>query len=455
MLLIILLGMWNLSDDNASDSPRLVLSTAIGPEHKEGEKSRDEAPVDEAEFELPASATPEEREELREADRVARELRLGPSEGAEFLPRLSKVKSDLRSSDPYRRMLAARDPRIRAEVVRREGGTTLTEAAVARSLRWMAAHQNADGSWSLHAFDHSPQCRGRCRGAGRVVSDAGGTALVLQAMFAAGQTPDVGIHRETVRHGLDWLLENQRPNGDLSAGSRGNTPMYVHGQATIALAEAYAVVGSSLEEPTRRALEFLCDAQHRQGGWRYNPRQAGDLSVTGWQLMALHTGRACGFQPPRITMLGASHFLDRVQSDREGGLYCYRPRENHSPAMTAEGLLSRMYLGWDRRDPGLERGVNFLIENHLPDAERPNIYYWYYATQVMHHWGGEPWEVWNRHMQAALPPLQEQHGHEAGSWYFDTNHGRQGGSLYATALATYTLEVYYRHGRLFDRLDLH
>ena len=62
----------------------------------------------------------------------------------------------------------ARDPRLRAEVVSREGGTIWTEAAVARGLYWLDQHQNADGSWSLTGFHNAPGCKGNARADGAV-----------------------------------------------------------------------------------------------------------------------------------------------------------------------------------------------------------------------------------------------------------------------------------------------
>jgi hypothetical protein len=122
--------------------------------------------------------------------------------------------------------------------------------------------------------------------------------------------------------------------------------------------------------------------------------------------------------------------------------------------MTAEGLLSRMYLGWTKDDGGLGRGIAWLLDDHLPDRRDPNVYYWYYATQVMHHWGGEPWSQWNRHIRDVLVITQETRGHEAGSWEPRDPHGHQGGRLYMTALACCTLEVYYRHAPLYRKIDL-
>ena len=40
------------------------------------------------------------------------------------------------------------------------------------------------------------------------------------------------------------------------------------------------------------ALNFIMEAQDPNGGgWRYEPRQAGDTSVVGWQIMALKSGQ--------------------------------------------------------------------------------------------------------------------------------------------------------------------
>jgi hypothetical protein len=73
----------------------------------------------------------------------------------------------------------------------------------------------------------------------------------------------------------------------------------------------------------------------------------------------------------------------------------------------------------------------------------------------MHHWGGDPWERWNRHIQAALIAAQATSGHAAGSWPPSLDpFGGQGGRLYTTALAVCTLEVYYRYAPLYRQLDL-
>ena len=90
-------------------------------------------------------------------------------------------------------------------------------------------------------------------------------------------------------------------------------------------------------------------------------------------------------------------------------------RDGATLPLTAEGLLCRQYLGWPHDDPRLNAGVDYLVAN-LPAWDRRNVYYWYYATQVLHHMEGKPWRAWNDEMKVLLPTHQEKRGRERGSW---------------------------------------
>ena len=37
-----------------------------------------------------------------------------------------------------------------------------------------------------------------------------------------------------------------------------------------------------------------------------------------------------------------------------------------------------------------------------------NVYYWYYATQVMHNYAGYEWDTWNRAMRKLLDQHPDQ-----------------------------------------------
>jgi hypothetical protein len=115
-----------------------------------------------------------------------------------------------------------------------------------------------------------------------------------------------------------------------------------------------------------------------------------------------------------------------------------------------------MYLGWNKSNPALTSGTTWLLESHSPEHSQPNIYYWYYATQTLHHFGGSEWEEWNLRMRDVLVDMQETQGHRAGSWPASRKdpYSGPGGRIYVTSLAICTLEVYYRHLPIFKRLEL-
>jgi hypothetical protein len=457
LIAITLLALFTTSDDG-DEAPFITLSMVAAREANGGGETVIIPPEDQAQFDLPLPVEadlddPRQREVLVAAAQDARELRL--EETVPYLPNVELVKQQVGRADGVSQALLARDPRLRVEVVAREGGTTLTEAAVARGLRWLANHQNEDGSWSLHGFRRAGDCN--CGGDGAYHQKSPGTALALLPFLGAGQTHLAGRYQGNVSRGLRWLIEHQKENGDLRAGANGNEGMYTHGQAAIVLCEAFAMTGDeALRVPAQKAIDFIVLAQYRDGGWRYQPSpksQRGDTSVVGWQLMALQSARSANLTVPDETWGMADLFLDSV-ADSSGARYAYQANNRSTPVMTAEALLCRVYLGWAKDRPALGEGIDWLIEDHLPSEQQPNIYYWYYGTQLMHHYGGEPWEKWNLEMRDILCQSQETRGHAAGSWVPRGDHAGAGGRIYLTALAICSLEVYYRHLPIFRQLEL-
>ena len=343
----------------------------------------------------------------------------------------------------------------RRSMATQHGATPASEAAVDEALAWLVRHQLSDGSWSF-GLDQ-PECDCEFHGA-YANARIGATALALLPFLGAGQTHERGAHREAIERGLLYLMERQEhPSGSLwePLGT-----MYSHGIASLVLCEALAMSATDpgavnpeyhhqprLHGAAQRATKYIVKAQHKAGGWRYRPNQYGDTSVLGWQLMALHSARMAGLTVPKSTFTKAAKFLHQMQSGRYGGMYGYQDREA-APGTTAVGLLSRMYLGWKRSHPGIHQGVRQIDEWRL---SYDNLYYNYYAIQVLHHVRGDVWEKWHPVIRDHLVEQQETEGHAAGSWYFDDESGAmQGGRLYTTAMATMILQVYYRHMPIYS-----
>ncbi|WP_010583317.1 prenyltransferase/squalene oxidase repeat-containing protein [Schlesneria paludicola] len=334
------------------------------------------------------------------------------------------------------------------------GGNSASEAAVALGLKWLVNHQLKNGSWS---FEHSahPNCKGQCTQDGSLrACPTGATGLALLAFLGAGHTQHSGDYQKEVQRGFDYLLKvGKQSSGtfDLRGNVVSREGMYVQGLCTIALCESAAMSHDSrIRKAAQGAIEFIVKSQNtNDGGWRYYPGQAGDTSVVGWQVMALKSGHDAKLDFSKKVFNGSEKFLDLVQSNR-GAQYAYMPGTGPRDSMTAVGLLCRMYLGWDRTNPRLANGVAYL-DSLKPSSQ--DMYFNYYATQVMHHWGGDEWTRWNDVMRDQLVTTQHhvRTGHRAGSWDVADTHGAAGGRHYMTCLAIMTLEVYYRHLPLYNR----
>ena len=69
----------------------------------------------------------------------------------------------------------------------------------------------------------------------------------------------------------------------------------------------------------------------------------------------------------------------------------------------------------------------------------------------MYQHGGDAWTRWNKQARDGIVRRQRTTGHATGSWDPDeSQYGTHGGRIYCTALATLSLEVYYRYLRLQD-----
>jgi hypothetical protein len=359
-------------------------------------------------------------------------------------------------SGPVSAGFSMRRPNVRREAVRKLGGNDASERAVERGLKWLADHQFAAGNWSIHELnckDHD------CLGHGSFQSDTAATGLAMLAFLGAGHTHRSGEYQTVVGRGIKWLVDRQKTNGDLFVDNSEFVWLYSHGMAAIALCEAYGMTKDpALKVPAQKSLDFIVAAQHPEfGGWRYRPKFESDTSVSGWQLMALKSGQMAGLSVPKSAYDGVAKFLVSVESKSSPGQFAYHPTMPVSPAMTAEGLLMRQYLGAGRSNPSVLTGAAYL-KQRLPRSEERDSYYWYYATQVMFHMQGENWSAWNAKIRNLLVNTQQKRAGTVGSWAPESptksKWGEAGGRHYLTCLNLLMLEVYYRHLPLYIEVNI-
>jgi hypothetical protein len=307
-------------------------------------------------------------------------------------------------------------------------------------------------------MDHRARCKdGSCTGPGGVKSNAAATAMALLPFLAAGQTHESrGPYQKTVYAGINWMIRNQKPTGDLSTG--GEQQMYTHGLATITLCEAYGMTQDKrLLNPAQAAVRFIESGQNSEGGWRYTHGcKDSDTSVFGWQVMGLKSGLMAGLSVNHGVLDKAKGFLSKVSSGDAKGQFGYEPGKGATNVMTSVGLLTLQYMGAKRDEPRMKEGVALLMKS-VPAAGSRNVYYWYYATQVMHNISGPDWDKWNREMRRALIDTQAKESCASGSWDpvnpSKDPWGDRGGRIMMTALSALSIEVYYRYLPLYKESE--
>ena len=389
-------------------------------------------------------------------------------------PNLDPINSSATTKIPptYRLRSLAR----RTENARKYGGTEKSERAVESSLEWLAMHQSPDGYWDADGFSSMCPVGEKCAGrSGRVEidteginrrfaglhADPGVTGLTVLAFLGAGYTHEEGQYADHVDRALSWLIRQQEPTGFMGGNATRYARTYCHAIATYAMAEALGMQSDRstldrLRRPLERAVGYIVSTQNeKDGGWRYLPGQQSDMSIFGWQLMALKSADIAGIpMPPRTRRLMIRFLKDRSLGDRNG-LAAYRlldpkyPPLPPSPSMTAESLFCKQMLGLLRDNPQSLEAVEYL-RARPPQRRSEDLYYWYYGTLAMYQYGGQEWNEWNAALSETLVADQRTTGHAAGSWDPHAPWGAYGGRVFSTALSTLCLEVYYRFLPLYQ-----
>lgn len=335
-----------------------------------------------------------------------------------------------------------------------EGGRYAME--VDRALNWLIHQQGQDGNLCGQAEHYA--------------------RMYCHAMAAYALAEAYGMQKETV---LGPIINPAliRTPGDATALASAITAANVTSQcglvtiavnSTLRQIEADRFVTSlrlvddlELRSALTRAVAFTIAQQNPEsGGWRYKYMQEGDISMFGWQMMSLKSAEIAGVFVPGKVRQRMDFFLNSVRQGKEGGLFGYRRNtvkagrnsEPVTPTMTAEALFCQQMLGYPQSSPSSRESVAYLMQNR-PRLSELNYYYWYYGTLAMYQNGGREWQEWNNVVREVLISQQVRTGQTAGSWDPNDEWGRYGGRLYSTALATLTLEVYYRFLPLYQMND--
>ncbi|MEY3898724.1 MAG: hypothetical protein RLZZ214_4246 [Verrucomicrobiota bacterium] len=327
--------------------------------------------------------------------------------------------------------------------LKENGGTPACEEAVVKSLRWLKANQNTDGSWG---------------GANRAAM----TGFALLAYFGHCETPASAEFGDSCMRGIVYLINiGMKNEGRIASSFTTNHWSYEHAIATYALGEAATfckegkIEVPSLIEITGNAGQFIIDHQNQNGGWAYLYATEGghtDVSVAGWQLQALKACSHTGIKYKGMTSCinKGLAYLNGCQNETGGFGYTGKnPGEAGYFTLTGVGMLcNQMWEKGNRAE--VRKGAKYVLENTRFDynSEFCDLYGHYYESQAMMQRGGAEWKQYNDLFRDQLLDNQDADGSwktpgggkkpraVAASWQTD--------KIYRTCLCTLMLEVYYR-----------
>jgi hypothetical protein len=270
------------------------------------------------------------------------------------------------------------------------------------------------------------------------------SSLAIMAHFAAGHTLEDQQYGEVLRRGIAAVLVRQDEDGYF--GRQDGSNMYGHGITALMLAEAVGMTrDDELEERMRRALEravkvivnaaLIRKRPGHEGGWRYQPTQEdSDLSLSGWQLMALHAVQQVGMPVPESVITGAVNYAKRLTTS--DGKVGYAARGEDRPALRGLALLCFAVAG-ELQAPE----VSAVVEKTLSDPIRWEGEYFFYRAYYdavgLARAAPDVWPAYAVRLQDVLL----KHQQEDGAWDSPGAEAGRAGHVYVTSMAILALTV--------------
>jgi hypothetical protein len=207
-------------------------------------------------------------------------------------------------------------------------------------------------------------------------------------------------------------------------------------------------LGRECKRALERALTVILKAQAKagqgRGGWRYRADgNEADVSVTGWQLLALRAAKNLGCDVPADRIDQAVEYLLRCREPMGNG-FCYMPGGAATVPCTGTAVLCLEICGKAGAAENRQAG-SYLLKHPLDWKGEHFFYGVYYGAQATFQLGNNYWNAYRPKLHKVLFDHQEADG----SWIG----GDKQGPAYATAMAVLALTVEYRLLPIYQRAD--
>lgn len=324
------------------------------------------------------------------------------------------------------------------------------EAAIKRSLTWLKAEQNADGSWDD-------------------TSKVAHTGYALQCFTAHCETLDSPEYGDTVMKAAAFLIQQAQsnPHGALVSSRDSISGAYEHGIATTALGELYVLSKAGgltlpgMKESFEKAVQLILEYQTKTGSWDYFTKNLddgalnstrSDLSLTHWLHQALLVARESGL-PIKDLDAGIKKAVDYLEStqSRDGGFGRLAKDGHYNQWQLSGGAILGLQTLGQGNNSKTSRGIRFLRDflksEPLDWNSSCNLYSWAGYTPAFFHAGGEDWDFYKAQWLPQMLAAQQTDGSfKMGKANWPASHASN--AVYRQALATLQLQVFYRYSNV-------
>lgn len=339
------------------------------------------------------------------------------------------------------------------------------EAAIMKSLNWLANHQKADGSWSDGNYPAL-------------------TALPLWAMSMGHHPRKQEISEKAMRYILSCVQTNGGIFKNIEGKIGGGLSTY---NTAISMTGLYMTGRDDVNKVILDARKFLQTAQRKgddlyAGGFGYDAdtgRKYTDLMNTLFVVEAMsHTEGVEKKRDPAepksdIDWEAARGFLERLQNDQSSGEedyggFPYRPDESKAGAvtnaqgvvlfrsygsMTYAGLLSMLYCKLSRDDPRVKSAFDWSVK-HWSLEENPGMgpqgkfFFYHVLSKAMSAYGQDTITVkdrgsvqWRTEVVEKLLSLQKTTPEGEGYWVNETGRFMESDPVLVTSYCLLALQM--------------
>ena len=277
------------------------------------------------------------------------------------------------------------------------------QAAAAKGLAWLKAHQQADGSLGTKGYGQS----------------AAVASLAGQAFLMSGGKEPSAEYREPYEKCLSYVLEHVNEQGQVQEpkGSIGST-MYNQAYVATFLARAYRYDKQEKTlERLKLAVGVILKSQNDEGAWRYLFKKTdGDSSITACAVVALREAKEAGVDVRQEAFDKSLAYLRKLQNEDGGFSYTMAGTPSAFPrsAVAAFALSSAR----EKEHAAAEKALAYLLKFQPTDKTASSSFFLHghhYTVQLMCGEGNPDQKTSQEWHNALVSELARQQK-EGGEW---------------------------------------